>query len=63
MATSISTLPIPTQASSDILSQATKSTDSTFKLLSFSLHYRAELIRYLLASADAKWEELPVVSP
>ena len=47
-------LPVPTKASSDVLSQATKSTDSTFVLHYFGLHARSKLIQYLLASADAK---------
>ncbi|KAG0359974.1 glutathione S-transferase [Gamsiella multidivaricata] len=51
-------LPVPTHASSDVLSQAVKSSDSTFKVLYFGLHGRGELIRALLAFAGAKWEEL-----
>lgn len=55
-------LPVATQASSEVLSRAASSHDSTFKILYFGLHGRGELSRNLLAYGDAKWEELAVVS-
>ncbi|KAG0043152.1 hypothetical protein BGZ83_011776 [Gryganskiella cystojenkinii] len=54
------TLPIPTEASSDVLSQAVAQKDSSYKFLYFNLHGRGELIRNLLAYGGHKWEELPV---
>ncbi|KAF8933187.1 hypothetical protein BGZ58_006530, partial [Dissophora ornata] len=63
MAATTFTLPIPTQASNDVLGQAATSTDSTFKVLYFGVHGRGELTRYILAAADAKWEELPLDWP
>lgn len=55
-------LPILTQASSQVLSEAAKATDSSFQFAYFPLHQRGELIRDLLAYSGAKWEEIPVVS-
>ncbi|KAF9428611.1 hypothetical protein BGZ94_001732 [Podila epigama] len=52
--------PIPTKASSEELSEAAKSTNTSFQLAYFPLHQRAELIRDLLAFTGSKWEELPV---
>ncbi|KAF9992200.1 hypothetical protein BGZ79_003395 [Entomortierella chlamydospora] len=59
----MASLPTPTQASTEVLSQATKSNDSTFKVLYFGLHGRGELTRTLLAYAGAKTEELTVDWP
>ncbi|KAF9439275.1 hypothetical protein BGZ76_006004 [Entomortierella beljakovae] len=54
-------LPTPTQASSDVLSQAAKSkNNSTYKVLYFEVHGRGELTRTLLAYSGAKWSELTV---
>ncbi|KAG0340375.1 hypothetical protein BG000_000066 [Podila horticola] len=53
-------LPAPTQASSQVLSEAAKATDSSFQFAYFPLHQRGELIRDLLAFSGAKWEEIPV---
>ncbi|KAG0021597.1 hypothetical protein BGZ82_011291 [Podila clonocystis] len=52
--------PIPTQASSQVLSEAAKATDSSFQLAYFPLHQRGELIRDLLAFSGAEWDEIPV---
>lgn len=57
-----STLPTVTRASSEVLAEAAKGTDSTFQLLYFPLHGRGELVRNLLAYSGAHWEELAVVS-
>ncbi|KAF9997260.1 hypothetical protein BGZ80_008452 [Entomortierella chlamydospora] len=59
----MASLPTPTQASTEVLSQATKSNDSTFKILYFGLHGLAELTRTILAYAGAKTEELTVDWP
>ncbi|KAF9205993.1 hypothetical protein BGZ49_003185 [Haplosporangium sp. Z 27] len=53
-------LPTPTQASTDVLSQAVNSKDSKFQVLYFDLHGRGELTRNLLAYSGTKFEELPV---
>ncbi|KAF9110679.1 hypothetical protein BGX27_006027 [Mortierella sp. AM989] len=47
----------------DVLSQAAKSQDSTFKILYFNLHGRSELIRAILAYVGAKWEDLAIDWP
>ncbi|KAF9956702.1 hypothetical protein BGZ65_002503 [Modicella reniformis] len=54
----MATLPVPTKADSQTLSEAVKSADSTYKVLYFGLHGRGELIRNLLAYGGAKWEEI-----
>ncbi|KAF9153131.1 hypothetical protein BGX20_004987 [Mortierella sp. AD010] len=59
----MASLPTPTQASTEVLSQATKSNDSTFKVLYFNIHGLAELTRTILAYAGAKTEELTVDWP
>ncbi|KAF9355266.1 hypothetical protein BGX26_006814, partial [Mortierella sp. AD094] len=56
----MASLPTPTQTNTDVLSQAAKSNDSTFKVLYFGLHGRGELTRTLLAYGGAKTEELTV---
>ncbi|KAG0081284.1 hypothetical protein BGZ90_009298 [Linnemannia elongata] len=58
-----STLPTVTRASSEVLAEAAKGTDSTFQLLYFPLHGRGELVRNLLAYSGAHWEELAVDWP
>ncbi|KAF9100138.1 hypothetical protein BGX29_006778 [Mortierella sp. GBA35] len=58
-----STLPTVTKASSEILTEAAKGTDSTYQLLYFPLHGRGELVRNLLAYSGAHWEELAVDWP
>jgi hypothetical protein len=55
-------LPTVTRASSEVLAEAAKGTDSTFQLLYFPLHGRGELVRNLLAYSGAQWEELAIVS-
>ncbi|GJJ76812.1 hypothetical protein EMPS_09171 [Entomortierella parvispora] len=55
--------PTPTVASSEVLSKAATSHDSTYKVLYFGIHGRAEIIRNLLGYGDAKWEELPIDWP
>ncbi|KAF9135246.1 hypothetical protein BGW39_003926 [Mortierella sp. 14UC] len=60
MAATNNSLPVPTKADTNVLGQAAKSTDSTYKILYFGLHGRGELTRTLLAYTGAKWEELPV---
>ncbi|KAG0376721.1 hypothetical protein BGX24_007315 [Mortierella sp. AD032] len=60
MAAAHVSLPVPTHADTNVLGQAAKSTNSTFKILYFGLHGRGELTRTLLAYSGAKWEELPV---
>ncbi|KAF9911020.1 hypothetical protein EC991_004892 [Linnemannia zychae] len=56
-------LPTVTKASSEVLAEAAKGTDSSFQLLYFPLHGRGELVRNLLAYSGAKWEELGVDWP
>lgn len=56
-------LPQPTKADSHVLAEAMKSENSSFKLLYFPLHGRAELIRFILAHSGAKYEEIEPVSP
>ncbi|KAK3815434.1 MAG: hypothetical protein J3Q66DRAFT_209649 [Benniella sp.] len=51
-------LPVPTKADSQTLSEAVKSTDSSFQVLYFGLHARGELTRNILSYSGAKWEEL-----
>ncbi|KAK9766428.1 hypothetical protein K7432_004483 [Basidiobolus ranarum] len=51
-------LPQPTQASSNHLSELTKNPDSSFKVLYYPIHGRADLIRTILAYSRAKWEDL-----
>ncbi|KAF9127777.1 hypothetical protein BGW39_005637 [Mortierella sp. 14UC] len=58
-----SILPTVTKASSEVLAEAARGTDSTFQLLYFPLHGRGELVRNLLAYSGAKWEELGVDWP
>ncbi|KAF8922955.1 glutathione S-transferase [Dissophora ornata] len=58
-----SNLPVPTKASSQVLSEALKSTDSTYKILYFGLHGRGEMARMLLAFGGAKWEEITMEWP
>ncbi|KAG0309402.1 hypothetical protein BGZ99_000865 [Dissophora globulifera] len=53
-------LPIATKASSQFLSQAIKSSNSSYKILYFNLHARAEVTRTLLAFSGAKWEEISI---
>jgi hypothetical protein len=55
-------LPVPTKADSQTLSEAVKSTDSSFQVLYFGLHARGELTRNILSYSGAKWEELTPVS-
>ncbi|KAF9439276.1 hypothetical protein BGZ76_006005 [Entomortierella beljakovae] len=52
------TLPTPTQASSEVLSQAIRSNDSSYQLLYFNIHGLSELIRILFAYSGSKWGEL-----
>ncbi|KAG0230373.1 hypothetical protein BGX31_005870 [Mortierella sp. GBA43] len=54
----VSPLPTPTKADSQVLSQAVKSTGSSFQVLYFALHGRGQLIRDILAYSGAKWEDL-----
>ncbi|KAF9196770.1 hypothetical protein BGZ50_007015 [Haplosporangium sp. Z 11] len=63
MAATVSTLPVPSSADSNVLSKVVTSTDSSFKYLYFGLHGRGELTRTLLAFGGAKWEELPIDWP
>ncbi|KAG0302300.1 hypothetical protein BGZ97_002407 [Linnemannia gamsii] len=56
-------LPTVTRASSEVLAEAAKGTDSTFQLLYFPLHGRGELVRNLLAYSGAQWEELAIDWP
>ncbi|KAG0204657.1 hypothetical protein BGX28_003445 [Mortierella sp. GBA30] len=51
-------LPAETHADSETLSQALRSSGSTYKLLYFPLHDRGELIRTILVYIGEKWEEL-----
>lgn len=57
-----STLPAPTVGTSEVLSHAVNSPNSTYRILYFNLHGRGELARNLLAYGGSKWEEIPVVS-
>ncbi|KAF9580521.1 hypothetical protein BGW38_002809, partial [Lunasporangiospora selenospora] len=54
------TLPQVTKTVPEALATAVKSTDSSYKLLYFPIHGRADLIRDLLAYSGATWEELPL---
>ncbi|KAF9107507.1 hypothetical protein BGX29_006195 [Mortierella sp. GBA35] len=56
-------LPVPTQADTNVLGQAAASTDATYKILYFGLHGRGELTRTLLVYTGVKWEELTVDWP
>ncbi|KAG0332162.1 hypothetical protein BG000_010279 [Podila horticola] len=53
-------LPVATNASTEVLARAAseRSADSTFQLLYFPFHGRAELTRMILALVDAKTEPL-----
>ncbi|KAF9580483.1 hypothetical protein BGW38_002863 [Lunasporangiospora selenospora] len=53
-------LPVATQASSEVLSAVVKSNDNTYKYLYFNLHGRGELTRTLFHIAQVPFEELPV---
>ncbi|KAI1315307.1 hypothetical protein EDD11_000968 [Mortierella claussenii] len=57
-----SALPIVSRASSQVLSQALKSTNSTYKVLYFNLHGRSEMARMLLAFGGVQWEEIPITA-
>ncbi|KAF9205992.1 hypothetical protein BGZ49_003184 [Haplosporangium sp. Z 27] len=52
-------LPSVTKAASKVLSEAIKSSNSTYKLLYFELHGRGEMARILFSYGGVKWEELP----
>ncbi|KAF9353102.1 hypothetical protein BGX34_011799 [Mortierella sp. NVP85] len=54
----MSPLPVATKADTQTLSEATKSTDSSFQVLYFGLHGRGEFTRSILNYAGAKYEEL-----
>ncbi|KAF9350298.1 hypothetical protein BGX26_011497 [Mortierella sp. AD094] len=56
-------LPSVTKATSKALSEAIKSSNSTYKVLYFNLHGRGQMTRILLAYGGAKWEELPIEWP
>ncbi|KAG9319969.1 hypothetical protein KVV02_004638 [Mortierella alpina] len=61
---SSSSLPVATQAPTQVLAKASdSSSDSTYQLLYFGLHGRGELIRTLLAYHGAKYEELTLDWP
>ncbi|KAF9560689.1 hypothetical protein EC968_006087 [Mortierella alpina] len=64
MTVSTSSLPIATQAPTQVLANASdSSSDSTYQLLYFGLHGRGELIRTLLTYHGAKFEELALDWP